>query len=72
LTVSALAEMTDLDYLAVITSSTTLLVMASAVHFKIFGIRIGITVTDTPNGPITCTTVRGPGGKGSSSCTIPV
>jgi hypothetical protein len=44
----------------------------SAVHFKIFGIRISITTTDTPNGPITCTSVRGSDGKGSSSCTVPV
>ena len=44
----------------------------SAVHFKIFGFMIGITKTDTPNGPITCTTIRTPSGKTSSSCTIPV
>ncbi|MBR1187271.1 hypothetical protein [Bradyrhizobium sp. AUGA SZCCT0160] len=44
----------------------------TTVRFKIFGIRISISTTDGPNGPITCTTVRGSDGKGSSTCTIPV
>lgn len=43
------------------------------VHFKLFGYFFGITGTDTPNGQMTCTTIVGPGHKGSSSsCTIPV
>jgi hypothetical protein len=43
-----------------------------AVHFSFFGVKVGITVTDTPNGPMTCTSVRDSSGKSSHSCTVPV
>jgi hypothetical protein len=43
-----------------------------AVHLSVFGTKIGITVTDTPNGPQTCTTIRDSSGKGSHNCTMPV
>ena len=43
----------------------------TTVRFKIFGIRISVSTTDGPNGPITCTTVSGPRGS-SHDCTIPM
>jgi hypothetical protein len=45
--------------------------MDTTVRFNLFGIRISVSTFDGPNGPITCTTVRGPSG-GGSSCTIPM
>ncbi len=41
------------------------------VHLNFFGSRWGISVTDTPNGPMTCVTHSGPSGHGGS-CTVPV
>lgn len=42
-----------------------------SLHFNFFGSRWGISVTDTPNGPMTCVTHSGPSGHGGS-CTVPV
>ncbi len=42
-----------------------------SVHLNFFGSRWGISVTDTPNGPMTCVTHSGPSGHGGS-CTVPV
>ena len=42
-----------------------------SVQFNFFGSRWGISVTDTPNGPMTCVTHSGPSGHGGS-CTVPV
>ena len=44
----------------------------TTVRFKVLGIRFSVSTFDGPNGPITCTTVRGPNGSGGSDCTIPI
>jgi hypothetical protein len=43
----------------------------STIVWKFGDTKIGISVTDTGNGVVGCTTVSGPAGRGGS-CTVPV
>jgi hypothetical protein len=56
----------SLDDLDVVTGGTD---KSASLHFSFFGMKVGVTSTETPEGTITCTTIRS--GSGSShTCTI--